>query len=259
MADRYWVNGAGTWVSGGTTKWSASSGGSTGASVPTASDNVFIDTGSGSPGIITISGAQDCNNLNITALGLWTITGTSTAGITTRGNVTIPNNFTWTLAGSLSCIFTATRNLSINPATGIGPVVLNGAGVFNLLTNITSRLSSYGFTLSQGTLNLNNFSIQCGTFTSNSADLRQINFGTGNITVVTTTAGACISCDNATNLSFSGTDGFRVAATVARTISMGSTTAGATIQTAPPNLTVTSGSSIVTITNGGIFKNLDFS
>jgi len=41
MADRYWVGGTGTWGNSQTTNWSATSGGTAGASVPTASDNVY--------------------------------------------------------------------------------------------------------------------------------------------------------------------------------------------------------------------------
>ena len=43
MADRYWVGGAGTWDTTSTTNWSASSGGASGASVPTSADSVFFD------------------------------------------------------------------------------------------------------------------------------------------------------------------------------------------------------------------------
>ena len=43
MANRYWVGGTGSWTTSSTTNWSASSGGSSGASVPTASDSVFFD------------------------------------------------------------------------------------------------------------------------------------------------------------------------------------------------------------------------
>ena len=45
MANRYWIGGTGDWDS--TDHWSTSSGGSSGASVPTSSDNVFIDSNSG--------------------------------------------------------------------------------------------------------------------------------------------------------------------------------------------------------------------
>lgn len=42
MADRYWVNGSGTWNAVNTANWSATNGGPGGASVPTSSDKVFI-------------------------------------------------------------------------------------------------------------------------------------------------------------------------------------------------------------------------
>ena len=46
MANRYWVGGTGRWND--TAHWSASNGGSSGASVPTSADDVFITTSSGS-------------------------------------------------------------------------------------------------------------------------------------------------------------------------------------------------------------------
>jgi len=52
MADRYWVGGSGNWTD--TARWSITSGGSGGASVPTASDAVYIDDSSGS-GSITVT------------------------------------------------------------------------------------------------------------------------------------------------------------------------------------------------------------
>lgn len=47
MADRYWVGGNGTWNGTNTTNWSTTSGGSGGASVPTALDAVYFDNNSG--------------------------------------------------------------------------------------------------------------------------------------------------------------------------------------------------------------------
>lgn len=46
MANRYWVGGSGNW-SDNTNHWSDSSDGSPGASLPTSSDDVFIDENSG--------------------------------------------------------------------------------------------------------------------------------------------------------------------------------------------------------------------
>jgi hypothetical protein len=65
VADRYWVGGSGSWNS--TTKWSTTSGGSSGASVPTASDNVFFDANSGTAHYtVTVTDNATCANLTFT-------------------------------------------------------------------------------------------------------------------------------------------------------------------------------------------------
>ena len=66
MAARYWVGGAGSWAS--TAKWSLTSGGTSGASVPTAADDVYFDGSSGltAGGTITIEPlAATCASFNI--------------------------------------------------------------------------------------------------------------------------------------------------------------------------------------------------
>jgi fibronectin-binding autotransporter adhesin len=67
MADRYWVGGAGSWNS--TTKWSTTSGGASGASVPTSADNAIFDASSGSGAvhyIVTVTDSSTCANLTFT-------------------------------------------------------------------------------------------------------------------------------------------------------------------------------------------------
>lgn len=67
MANRYWVGGGGTWTS--TTKWSASSGGASGASVPTTFDDVFFDanSGFGANAVINLNASiGSSRNLNFT-------------------------------------------------------------------------------------------------------------------------------------------------------------------------------------------------
>lgn len=65
MADRYWVGGTGSWNS--TTKWSATSGGASGASVPTASDNAIFDANSAAAHYtVTVTDNATCANLTFT-------------------------------------------------------------------------------------------------------------------------------------------------------------------------------------------------
>jgi len=95
LADRYWVSGSGSWNS--TTKWSTTSGGASGASVPTSSDNAIFDANSGaSHYTVTVTDNSTCASLTFTpvavdgytqfAVGLnFVIAGTfSTSG--TQGN-----------------------------------------------------------------------------------------------------------------------------------------------------------------------------
>jgi len=60
MADRYWVGGTGTWDTTSTTNWSATSGGASGASVPTTADNVIFDQAG--TYTVTMTGALACLN-----------------------------------------------------------------------------------------------------------------------------------------------------------------------------------------------------
>jgi len=67
MADRYWVAGSGSWNS--TTKWSTSSGGASGASVPTSADNAIFNASSGSGAVhytVTVTDSSTCANLTFT-------------------------------------------------------------------------------------------------------------------------------------------------------------------------------------------------
>ena len=65
MADRYWVNGTGPWNA--TTRWSTTSGGASGASVPTASDNAIFDANSGTAHyIVTVTDNATCADLTFT-------------------------------------------------------------------------------------------------------------------------------------------------------------------------------------------------
>jgi hypothetical protein len=65
MADRYWVGGTGSWNS--TAKWSTTSGGASGASVPTASDNAIFDANSATAHYtVTVTDNATCADLTFT-------------------------------------------------------------------------------------------------------------------------------------------------------------------------------------------------
>jgi fibronectin-binding autotransporter adhesin len=97
MATRFWVGGAGNWSS--TTKWSTTSGGAGGASVPTSVDDAVFDANSGGKFTATVDTAQSVASLTITpssGAGLLQIALTAplTVGnLTTTG--TAGNNRIW--------------------------------------------------------------------------------------------------------------------------------------------------------------------
>jgi hypothetical protein len=82
MADRYWVGGTGSWNS--TSRWSTTSGGASGASVPTSVDNVFFDTNSGT-GHFTVTVTTNATNIHAGVYNLVTTVNdcNSSAGTTT--------------------------------------------------------------------------------------------------------------------------------------------------------------------------------
>lgn len=99
MANRYWVNGTGNWSD--TAQWSATSGGSSGAAVPTASDDVFIDSNSGlSGGTLTLNVIpfSSCKNFTSTSGFSYTITPSpATARLNCYGSMVLESGLTLTV------------------------------------------------------------------------------------------------------------------------------------------------------------------
>lgn len=160
MADRYWVAG-GTGNYNSTTNWSATSGGSSGASVPTSADNVFFNASSGA-GTATVNVASNCANLNLTGFtgtivfnanlalngtafnlgtGGYTISTPSTFGLALNTSMTITSNgTTWTgriFVGGVT--ITLADNLTVSGTwnySATGTSTVNG-NTLNISGNLT--------------------------------------------------------------------------------------------------------------------------
>lgn len=155
MAARYWILGAGTWDSTNTTNWSATSGGTGGASVPTSADTPIFDSNSGT-GVVTFTnggvtvGATTINNSGI-ELSLGAAFTTSGILTLTAGTFTT-NNYNVT-ATSLSSSNSNTRTINLGSST----VTLSLAGAalnFSTQTNLTfnAGTSSIVFTNAAGAI-----------------------------------------------------------------------------------------------------------
>lgn len=162
MADRYWVGGTGTWNSSNTTNWSATSGGTGGASVPTASDNVSFDDSSASGSFtVTVSGNVSCLNLytNPTTLKTMTFNSGSSDSVSVYGTTASTGT---TLGECITTGFNGWLNI-------YGNTVINGANVIkNLMIapNVSARLN-----WSQ-TTNMNEIKISTGCSLTISQDVR---------------------------------------------------------------------------------------
>lgn len=97
MATRYWVGGAGNWSS--TAKWSTTSGGTSGASVPTSADDVIFDANSGGKFTATVDTAQSVNSITITPSATVGVLQIALSAQLTTGNLTTTgtagNNRIW--------------------------------------------------------------------------------------------------------------------------------------------------------------------
>ena len=143
MANRYWVGGTANWDGTAGTKWSATSGGAGGASVPTSADDVFFDANSGASTVTISTGNTGALSINCTG---FTGTLAGTAALTVSGSVTLVAGMTVTYNGTLTLNGTGTLT---SAGKTLGPVTVSGSGItvtlgdaLNIGAN-TNSISSY--------------------------------------------------------------------------------------------------------------------
>jgi hypothetical protein len=132
--------------------------------------------------------------------GTWDASSTTNWSLTSggAGNAGVPNSADTVVFDSASGTGTCTT------ASGSAAAVatLNTA-TLGLALGANHTMSS-AFTLTLGSLSLNNFTLSCGAFISNNANVRSVAFGTGNITL-TGNGIFALSMADATNFTYTGT------------------------------------------------------
>ena len=190
MADRYWVGGTGTWNSTSTTNWSASSGGASGASVPTAADNVFFNVNSNvGTGAFTVTMADTprvCNDITISGLdGTMTLAGTS-IGLTVSGSLSFPaTNFTRTYTGITTFNATTTgKTITTNGVAFGAGVTLNGVGgAWTLGSALDCGINTLNLTNGTFNTSASNYAVTAGIFFSDNSNTRTITLNGSTITL----------------------------------------------------------------------------
>jgi hypothetical protein len=280
MADRYWVAG-GTGNYNSTTNWSATSGGASGASVPTTADDVFFNASSGA-GTATINVFSNCRSLNLTGFtgtldftnglsvngtalnfgtGGYTITGTNNLRLLTA--ITITSNGT-TYTGNVEFLGAVTYTLADNMSVS-GDVIISGTSArtlngntFNILGNLTvsfsnAVLGTTTFVLGgTGTWNHTGTGIIRNNLTINTAGTitlgTNVRYDTGTLTYTTgtvVTTGSTLNIAANTTLNTNGIIWNNISVNVSTTLTLSSNL------TLTDTFIVQNSGTVLTITLGG--------
>lgn len=218
MANRYWILGTGTWDATNTVNWSDSSGGLGGFSVPTAADNVFFDANSNvGTTAFTVTMATTprvCNDFLASGLdGTMTLAGTS-IDLTVSGSLTFQaTNFTRTYSGVTTFNATTTgKTVTTNGVAFGANITFDGVGGAWTLGSALTVVGATNVTiLTNGTLDIQSYTLSTGRFSSNNSNTRTIAFGTGQISCTGT--GTLWNTSTVTGLTTTGTQVVNVTST----------------------------------------------
>jgi len=179
--------------------------------------------------------------------------------MTIYGNFKASTGMTKT-AGTGTFTFAATSGTKTITTAAVvfdNPFTFNGVGGSWQLQDALTSGATRACTLTNGTLDLNGYTLTTGLFSSNNANTRTIAFGTGNITV-TGVSGTVFSGPTSTNtgLTITGTAQVNVTGigTTTRTVNPGNSLA----TSAPISFTISAGSDTINSTAGMTFNNLTF-
>lgn len=259
MADRYWVGGSANWDGTAGTKWALTSGGAGGQAVPTAADDVYIDSGSGAVKV-TVTASAVCRNLSfVSGAGAFVGEFAGTSALAISGNLTLSSGMTRSYTGAITFNSTTNQTITSNGKALDSAVTFNGVnGVWQLADNFVTG-SSRTTTLTNGTLNLNSKTLTTGLFSSVNSNIRTIAFGSSGKFIITGNSAFIFNTNNATNLSVTGSavvDCTYSGATGTRTISSNYTSTGGTEANAF-SFNITAGTDSVS-TAISSFKSMDF-
>jgi hypothetical protein len=248
MADRYWVGGSANWDATALLKWALTSGGVGGQAVPTAADNVYIDSGSGAV-TVTVNATSVCNNLSFTS-GAGSFAGTfaGASNLAISGSLTLVSGMTYSYAGNYTFNSTAAGNTVTTAGKTLEQTVtFNGVGGSWILQDNFTNGTTRGTVLTNGTLNLNDKTLTSGSFSSNNGNVRTIAFGASGKIIVTGNAATVFDITNGANLSVTGTSSVELnysGAAGTRTIQPGGTSLANGL-----NYKISAGTDIVNMAN----------
>lgn len=243
MANRYWVGGSGTWNTTSTTNWSASTGGPSGASVPTAADSVFFDQAG--TYTVTCTGALTCLDITVSAGTVTFANGTSPT-FAISGSMSLVAGTVWSSTGAITFNATTTGKTVTTNGVSVSALTFNGiGGAWTLGSALTSAST---ITVTAGTFSTNNFNVTATQLAASNTNIRTINLGSS--TVALTGTGTQLNLTTTQNLTLNaGTSTITSSGTATPTFAVG----GATLN----NVSFTNtGVGTIVITGAATFSNL---
>ena len=181
---RYWVGGTGTWDATTTTKWSATSGGAGGASVPTSADAVVFDSASNATAYtVTCTATQlRCGSLTMAGPLVGNVTWAGTAPLAIHDNVSLAaTGITRSYTGKITLSGSTTgKTINTNGVTLGSTLEFNGVGSeWGLGGAINSNL----FRFINGTFSTNNYNLTTQGIASDYTNSRTINLGSSVVSI----------------------------------------------------------------------------
>jgi len=173
----------------------------------------------------------------------------------TTGNLTLVSGMTFT-TGTGFWTFTATSGTQVITSAGKTLYSITQSGVGGTVQLADALTSTGTYTLTNGTLDLNNQTLTAGIFSSSNSNTRAIAFGaagTGNITI-TGNNNTVWSTSTSTNLTMSGTP----IVNLTYSGSTGTRTIINAVNVPHANFNISAGSDIVTFSSSFYGNNVDF-
>lgn len=201
---RYWRGGTGTWDATTTTNWSTTSGGVSGASVPTSADAVIFDSLSNATAYtVTCTATQlRCAALTMAGPATGNVTWAGTAPLAIHGNMSLAaTGITRSYTGTITLSGSSTgRTFTTNGVTLNGNVTVNGVGCgWTLGSALSNDGSGVVLTVTNGTFDTGGYAFTGAGLSSSNSNLRTINLNASTLTISGSTP---LDFTTSTNLTF---------------------------------------------------------
>jgi hypothetical protein len=182
---RYWVGGTGNWND--TARWSTSSGGSGGASLPRSHDDVVFDSLSNATAytatVNAITGGNRCKALTVAGPLVGNVTLAGSTALYIHDDITLPaTGLTRTYTGGITLSGTGVgKTITTNGVALASAITVDGVGAEWALTDALNN-GTNPITVTKGSFDTANYNLTCGNFNSAGSDARTIDFGSSTIT-----------------------------------------------------------------------------